>query len=111
MRKLVRKLFGATRLPGAGRRQRSRGPQSDGEENHKSVSLLVTDLVMPGGLSGLELARRLQAKQPRLKVVFISGYSAEIAGRELQLNSGENFIQKPFTTEQLLTTLRRSLDG
>ena len=81
------------------------------QENRQSVALLLTDLVMPGGLSGLELARQMQAEQPRLKVVFISGYSAEIAGRELQLHGGDNFVQKPFTTEQLLGTLRRSLDG
>ena len=66
---------------------------------------------MPGGLSGLELARQLQTEQPRLQVVFISGYSAEIAGRELQLHSGENFVQKPFTTEVLLGTIRRCLDA
>jgi PAS domain S-box-containing protein len=80
-------------------------------EHRGSVALLLTDLVMPGGLSGLELARQMQAENSLLKVVFISGYSAEIAGRELQLHSGENFVQKPFTTEQLLDTLRRSLDG
>jgi PAS domain S-box-containing protein len=80
-------------------------------EHRGSVALLLTDLVMPGGLSGLELARQLQAEDTDLKVVFISGYSAEIAGRELQLHSGENFAQKPFTTEHLLDTLRRSLDG
>jgi PAS domain S-box-containing protein len=80
-------------------------------EHPGSVALLLTDLVMPGGLSGLELARQLQTEQPRLQVVFISGYSAEIAGRELQLHSGENFVQKPFTTEVLLGTIRRCLDA
>jgi PAS domain S-box-containing protein len=76
----------------------------------ETVALLVTDLVMPAGLSGQELARQLQAAQPNLKVVFISGYSAEIAGRELQLHGGEAFIQKPFATDHLLETIRRILD-
>jgi len=80
-------------------------------EQRETVKLLVTDLVMPAGLSGQELARQLQAAQPNLKVIFISGYSAEIAGRELQLRGGERFIQKPFATDHLLETVRRSLDG
>jgi len=79
-------------------------------EHRGAVALLVTDLVMPEGLSGQELARRLQADQPQLKVIYISGYSAEIAGQELQLRSGENFIQKPFAPDQLLGTIRHYLD-
>lgn len=75
-----------------------------------TVALLVTDLVMPEGLSGQELARRLQADQPRLKVIYISGYSAEIAGQDLQLRSGDNFVQKPFSPDQLLGAIRHSLD-
>ena len=79
-------------------------------EQRAAVTLLLTDLVMPGGLSGRELARQLQADRPQLKVIYTSGYSAEIAGRELELRSGENFIQKPFTPEQLLKTIRLSLE-
>jgi CheY-like chemotaxis protein/two-component sensor histidine kinase len=75
------------------------------------VALLVIDIVMPGGMSGNEVARQLQRAQPNLKIIYISGYSAEIAGRELQLRPGENFIQKPFVTHQLLEIVRRSLDG
>jgi CheY-like chemotaxis protein len=80
-------------------------------ENRASVSLLVTDLVMPGGVSGRQLARRLQTDKPALKVLYIRGYSAEIAGREIQLQEGENFVQKPFRTEDLLRTIRSCLDG
>ena len=77
----------------------------------QSVSLLLTDLVMPGGMSGHELARQLKAVQPNVKTIFISGYSAETAGKELQLCHGENFVQKPFGADQLLETIRRSLDS
>jgi len=80
-------------------------------EHREAVSLLLTDLVMPAGLSGQQLARQIHAEKPDLKVVFTSGYSAEIAGRELQLRSGENFLQKPFASDQLLETVRRCLDG
>jgi PAS domain S-box-containing protein len=75
------------------------------------VALVVTDLVMPGGMSGQELARRLQAERPELKVIFMSGYSAAIAGRELELRDGANFLQKPFPTEKLVATVRRCLEG
>jgi len=77
----------------------------------RKVALLLTDLVMPGGMSGQELARKMQVAEPNLKIIFISGYSAEIAGRELQLRNGENFIQKPFAVDHLLGIVRRSLDG
>jgi PAS domain S-box-containing protein len=75
------------------------------------VALLLTDLVMPGGMSGHELARQLQSADSKLKVVYMSGYSAEFAGKDLELRGGENFVQKPFSTGHLLETIRRSLDG
>jgi CheY-like chemotaxis protein len=81
------------------------------DEQGESISLLLTDLVMPAGVSGQQLARKLQQSRPKLKVIFTSGYSAEIAGRELELRAGENFLQKPFPPEELLETIRRCLDN
>jgi PAS domain S-box-containing protein len=80
-------------------------------EHRGVVALLLTDLVMPGGLSGQELGRRLRADQPELNIIFTSGYSAEIAGRELPLGGGEKFIQKPYAPSQLLKVVRDSLDA
>jgi len=80
-------------------------------EHRHEVALLITDLVMPGGFNGHELAARLQQDKPGLKIIFVSGYSADIAGRELELHAGENFLQKPFLPEHLLETIRRSLDA
>jgi CheY-like chemotaxis protein len=80
-------------------------------EHRASVALLLTDLVMPGELDGQALGRRLRADQPDLKVIFASGYSAEIAGRDFQLRPGEAFVQKPFAAEHLLETIRRCLDS
>jgi signal transduction histidine kinase/CheY-like chemotaxis protein len=80
------------------------------QEHRGTVALLVTDMVMPKGLSGQELARQLQIDQPSLKVLFISGYSGDAAGRELELRDGENFLQKPFATDKLLATIRLCLD-
>ena len=76
-----------------------------------AIDLLLTDIVMPGGMSGRDLATRLLARNPQLRVTFTSGYSAEIAGRELPLREGQEFLQKPAPAELLLETVRRCLDG
>jgi CheY-like chemotaxis protein len=81
------------------------------EQHQGIIQLLFTDIVMPRGISGRELAIRLQARNPKLRVIFTSGYSADIAGRELSLQEGQNFIQKPASPQQLLETVRRCLDG
>jgi len=78
---------------------------------HETISLLLTDLVMPAGVSGLELAGQLQGQRPGLKVIFTSGYSEDIAGRELKLQAGQKFIQKPCPPNDLLEAVRASLDS
>jgi PAS domain S-box-containing protein len=80
------------------------------EEHQGAVQLLLTDIMMPQGISGLELATRLREYSPHLKVIFTSGYSADIAGGQLRLQEGQNFIQKPSSPQQLLQTVRRCLD-
>ena len=57
-----------------------------------------------------KLARRLVAEQPQLKVIYVSGYSADIARRDFQLRPATSFIQKPYATDNLLETIRRFLD-
>jgi CheY-like chemotaxis protein len=74
------------------------------------VDLLLTDLVMPGGISGRELAARLLAEKPRLKVVYTSGYSADVAGKAVTLVEGSNFLQKPYQPFKLAQTVRACLD-
>ena len=80
------------------------------EKHRETVALLLTDLVLPGGMSGHELAGRLSQDKPELKAVFASGYSAEIAGWQGELLPGKNFLQKPFSLGQLLETVRQRLD-
>jgi len=70
------------------------------------VALVVTDLVMPGGISGQDLAQRVRAERPDAKFVFTSGYTAQRGG----IVSPENFVQKPFASSQLLDTIRKTLD-
>ena len=81
------------------------------QKHHASIALLLTDMVMPGGTSGQDLARQMQKESPGLKVIFMSGYSATIAGHEFQLGAGESFLQKPFAAGQLLETIHATLQG
>ena len=75
------------------------------------IDLALTDVVMPDGMSGLELARKLQTLQPDLRVVLMSGYSTDFAGRELALQDHQSFLQKPATPKEMLEAVRRSLDA
>jgi len=76
------------------------------------IKLLVTDIVMPGGLNGGELAEKLKAERPGLKTIFMSGYSPSLIGKgsEFFRQAGANFLQKPCSTKLLLETVRNTLN-
>jgi two-component system, cell cycle sensor histidine kinase and response regulator CckA len=74
------------------------------------VDLLLTDLVMPGGVSGHELAERLLARRPGLRVIYTSGYDNDVVNRQLHDESNGNFLQKPYSVALLAETVRRVLD-
>ncbi|MHB1306153.1 MAG: response regulator [Limisphaerales bacterium] len=76
-----------------------------------TIQLLVTDMVMPNGVTGSHLARQLAEERPELKVVFISGYSPELHTGDAPLEEGVNFLTKPFDREQLLAIIRRALSS
>jgi len=81
-------------------------------QKHKAeIALLLTDLVMPDNMNGRELAETLWKEQPDLKVVFTSGYSADIVGKDFKIESDTNFLQKPYHPQLLALTVRRCLDG
>ncbi len=75
------------------------------------IQLLLTDMIMPGGLTGRQLAERLLLEDPSLKVIFSSGYSPGATGQDLAVMEENNFIAKPYTTAKLLTMLREMLEG
>lgn len=75
------------------------------------IDLLMTDMVMPGGLSGYDLAAKLRAERPRLKVIFSSGYSPDYAGSDLEQSTGAVFLQKPYSPSTLIKVVRRCLDA
>jgi len=66
--------------------------------------------VMPGGTDGRELALKLLEQKPGLKVVYSSGYSAEIMGKDFPMEEGVNFLSKPFEISKLVNAIRLSLD-
>jgi len=78
---------------------------------HGEVDLLLTDMVMPGGVSGHELAQRLVAKKPGLKVIYTSGYSAEVFRGDFVLPERVAFLRKPYRAEELLAAVRQTLDS
>ncbi len=80
-------------------------------QHRHDIQLLLTDVVMPDGMSGLDLARRLVRDRPDLRVIYTSGYSAEIAAREIELQEGLNFLSKPYRPPDLLRTVRANLDA
>jgi PAS domain S-box-containing protein len=81
------------------------------QPHRDDIQLLLTDLVMPGGMTGKGLAGRLLSENPRLKVVYTSGYSPEIAAGDFPLEEGVNFLAKPFEPGKLAQTIRNRLDG
>ncbi len=81
-----------------------------GKQKHL-IDLLFTDLVMPDGITGRELSERLQGEKPTLKIIFTSGYSADIVGKDFVLREGLNFLQKPYHPEKLTHAVRDCLDG
>jgi PAS domain S-box-containing protein len=78
---------------------------SHGEEIH----LLLTDVVMPG-MSGHDLAKRLTARHPNLRVLYMSGYAFNVFAESGSLEEGLSFLQKPFTPKALAQRVRQALD-
>ncbi len=64
---------------------------------------------MPGNVGGKELGEQLLRQNPRLKIIYISGYSHEIAGRELPFAAGVNYLAKPFDFRRLAQIIRHNL--
>jgi CheY-like chemotaxis protein len=81
------------------------------ENANRPVDLLVTDMVMPGGIMGSELAERLTSQSPRLKVIYTSGYSPGMAGKDASLLEGRNFLPKPYSIGKLAHFVRQCLDA
>ncbi len=74
------------------------------------VDLLITDIVMPDGMNGVELAERVRSDRPELKVIYTSGYLADLSREDIARHS-DAYIAKPFSLMELARLVRRTLDG
>ena len=74
------------------------------------IELLLTDVVMPE-MNGKELYNRMQNKYPDVKVLFMSGYAADVITHHGILDKGVNFIQKPFSVNDLILKVRQVLSA
>lgn len=73
------------------------------------IDLLITDVVMPE-MNGRDLALRIQALEPGIKCLFMSGYTREVIAQHGVLDKGLNFLQKPFTLSELAQQVRQVLE-
>jgi CheY-like chemotaxis protein len=80
------------------------------EKHRNQIQLLLTDMVMPDGVNGRELALRLQGEKPGLRVLYTSGYGTEIVGVDFVIEEGVNFLQKPYNPRRLAEAVRACLD-
>ncbi len=75
-----------------------------------AVDLLITDVVLPG-MNGPALARRVRAIQPRVPVLYTSGYTRDVILHRGVLDDGADFLPKPYSVSQLVHRVREMLDG
>ncbi len=79
-------------------------------EGPEPIDLLFTDVVMPGGLSGAEVARRARALRPSIKVLFTSGFTSSALVQNGRLEPGVDLLMKPYDLSELVATLQRILE-
>jgi two-component system cell cycle sensor histidine kinase/response regulator CckA len=81
------------------------------EEHQNAIDLLLTDVVMPEGMSGVELAEKLLPRKPDLKIIFTSGYSVDEMSEAFLAKNNARFLQKPYTRTTLARAVRHALDS
>jgi two-component system cell cycle sensor histidine kinase/response regulator CckA len=72
------------------------------------IDLLFTDMVMPGGMTGRELADRLQGEEPRLRVIYSTGYSTDLSNAGIKLVEGVNCLLKPYDASALARAVKKA---
>ncbi len=80
-------------------------------QHRDRIALLFTDVMMPGGMTGKDLAHALRAHEPGLKVIYCSGYDANILDRGTLQVPGTRFLTKPFDVTHLVALVRELLDA
>ena len=80
-------------------------------ESANAIDLLLTDLMLPGGMNGNELAAEMAKAKPALRVLFASGYTEDTLIQQGRLQPGQMLIPKPFSGRELSVRVRKALDG
>ena len=80
------------------------------EKEKDRIDLVLTDIVMPSGITGRELGAQMTADKPSLKVIYSSGYAADTVGGNVPLEEGVNYMQKPYAMDRLIDVVRSRLD-
>jgi CheY-like chemotaxis protein len=80
-------------------------------EHGSEIDMLITDIVMPDGMNGIELADRLRRTRPSLKVIFTSGYLADVSRDDIPARETDAYLAKPFSLPELARLVRRTLDA
>jgi signal transduction histidine kinase/ActR/RegA family two-component response regulator len=80
-------------------------------EHGSAIDMLITDVVMPDGMNGFELAERLRRTRPSLKVIFTSGYLADVNRDVFSARETDAYLAKPFSLPDLARLVRRTLDA
>jgi CheY-like chemotaxis protein len=80
-------------------------------ESMEAINLLLSDVMLPGGLSGREVATEMKRRRPEAKILLMSGYAKEILTDEDPLGSGDALLNKPFQLNELARKVRGMLDA
>ena len=80
-------------------------------ESDAPIDLLLTDVVMPGSITGRELAESARQRRPTLKTLYTSGYTENSIVHQGKLDPGVHFLSKPFRRQDLALKVREVLDG
>jgi two-component system cell cycle sensor histidine kinase/response regulator CckA len=80
-------------------------------KHKEEIDLLLTDMVMPEGVSGLDLAETLRKEDPTLRIIYTSGYSMDLFSGRQKMAEGVNFLPKPYQPKVLAKMIRDSLDA
>ncbi len=80
-------------------------------EYKNQINLVFTDVIMVGGMNGREVAEHIWRENPKMKVIFSSGYGADMLGKDFKLDPGIVYLQKPYLPQVLTKTVRACLDA
>ena len=80
------------------------------DQRKDDIDLILTDMMMPEGVSGRDLAERVLHDRPEMRVIYTSGYSLDVVSPDFSVKEGTNFLQKPYDPEMLAQVVRDCLN-